>query len=169
MIFISVGTIHYPFDRLLKKVQSDLLGKSEKVIIQSGYSDCIRSAQNIIVTPFFSFEQMIQNYQKARLNISAGGEGSAILLSYFSKNTFILVPRLKKYGEHIDDQQLDVASYFQQKQLAHLVTDVTLLKNFYSSESAAKKTNQIKKRKEVVESDSPLIRDLSNVVKRWSK
>lgn len=123
MIFISAGTVEFPFPRLVSVMYENLLGKKEKVIIQSGYGADLRSHKNITVQQFISLQETITYYKKARINISAAGEGSCILLSQFSKNMFYVVPRMRKYNEHVDDQQLEIAEYFSKKKLAMVIED----------------------------------------------
>jgi len=123
MIFISAGTVEFPFPRLVSVMYENLLGKKEKVIIQSGYGADLRSQKNITVQQFISLEETIAYYKKARINISAAGEGSCILLSQFSKNMFYVVPRMRKYNEHVDDQQLEIAEYFSKKKFAMVIED----------------------------------------------
>ncbi len=135
MIFISAGTLEFPFPRLVSVVYEKMLGKKEKVVIQSGYGCELKSKKNITVQQFFTLEETIELYKKARINVSAAGEGSCMLLSQFSKNIFYLVPRLAKFNEHVDDQQLEIARYFSKKKQAVVVEDTSLLSSEFKREN----------------------------------
>ncbi|MEM5830887.1 MAG: PssE/Cps14G family polysaccharide biosynthesis glycosyltransferase [Candidatus Aenigmatarchaeota archaeon] len=111
MIFLTVGTIEYQFNRLIKKVD-ELVEKGkirEKVIAQIGYSTY--KPKNFKYFSFASEEEILRLNKKARIIISHGGVGSIILGLQFKK-PIIVVPRLKKFNEHIDDHQIQIAKEF---------------------------------------------------------
>ena len=94
MIFVTVGTHEQPFDRLVKEV--DCLVKKgeiqEDVVVQTGYSNY--EPQYCKWEKFFSYEEM-EHYMKVA--DKAMNEGKIP----------IVVPRLEKYGEHVNNHQLD--------------------------------------------------------------
>lgn len=104
MIFVTVGTDHHPFDRLVKKIDS--LKKEcvieEKVFIQSGASSY--KPRFCEFAEFLPFDQMMAKIDSAKIVITHGGPGSIMPVLYRGK-TPIVVPRLKKFGEAIDDHQ----------------------------------------------------------------
>lgn len=111
-ILVSVGASEYGFDRLLKIVdeicEEGLLDGSH-VVAQKG------SAQ---YEPhhFKSFKLIARDdYQKylehADVIISHAGTGSVIPPLKMGKKV-IVFPRREKYGEHLDDHQLELASVF---------------------------------------------------------
>ncbi|MFR0544739.1 glycosyltransferase [Limosilactobacillus reuteri] len=106
MIFVTVGTHEQPFNRLLKEVDT-LVENSiikEKVIMQVGYSDYI--PQNCEWYKFLSLQEMDKNIKKARIIITHGGPASFIAPLQINKIP-IVVPRQEKYGEHINNHQVD--------------------------------------------------------------
>lgn len=106
MIFVTVGTHEQPFNRLLKEVDK-LAGNlmiKEKVVMQIGYSDYI--PQNCEWHKFLSLQEMDENIEKARIIITHGGPASFIAPLQVRKIP-IVVPRQEKYGEHINNHQVD--------------------------------------------------------------
>jgi UDP-N-acetylglucosamine transferase subunit ALG13 len=114
MIFVTVGTHTQPFNRLLEKVDK-LVEKrviKEKVIAQVGYSTY--RPRNYEYFTFTSEEKILELNKKARLIIAHAGVGSIITALQFKK-PIIVVPRLKKFGEHIDDHQVQIAIAFERE------------------------------------------------------
>lgn len=106
MIFVTVGTHEQPFDRLIKTVdelKSDGT-LTEDVIIQTGY--CNYVPKFCTYQKFFSYNEMIQMVEKARVVITHGGPSSFIMPLQMGKIP-IVVPRQKKYNEHVNDHQVD--------------------------------------------------------------
>lgn len=106
MIYVTVGTHEQPFNRLIKCVD-ELKGSGiieEEVIIQKGFSDY--KIVNCLYKELFSQDEMALNYSKARMIITHGGPSSMIQIMREGKIP-IVVPRMKKYGEHINDHQLE--------------------------------------------------------------
>lgn len=108
MIFVTLGTTKYPFLRPLKEMEGVVKkGEiSESVIVQAGYSDF--RCDFMTVKDFFSPDELNSHYSEANLIMTHGGTGSIMKGLELNKKVLVL-PRLKKYGEHIDDHQLEVA------------------------------------------------------------
>lgn len=106
MIFVTVGTHEQPFDRLVKYV--DYLAQekiiTENIFIQTGYSNF--QPKYCEWSQFIPYSQMIENVQKARITITHGGPSSFILPLQYGKIP-IVVPRQKKYNEHVNNHQLE--------------------------------------------------------------
>lgn len=128
MIFVTTGTVPYPFKRLVDKSVEIFKDKKEKVIIQAGSYKIKSSSKNIEIVPFLPFEKTLSLYKTADLIISACGEVSVHLILKLAKNTPLFVPRLKKYGEHVDNQQEMIAKYIEKGSLAYVVYDIKQLK-----------------------------------------
>lgn len=109
MIVVTLGTIPFPFERAIKWVheliKTGLI--SESVFLQHGTSEVAALVDNPLVTTSTVVEsyKLIELIDQARLVISHAGQGSTRLLADRGAS-FILVPRLAKYGEHIDNHQL---------------------------------------------------------------
>jgi UDP-N-acetylglucosamine transferase subunit ALG13 len=114
MIFVTVGTHTQPFDRLLQKVD-ELVKKrkiKEKIIAQIGYSTY--KPKNYEYFTFTSEEKILELNKRARLIITHAGAGSIITALQFRK-PIIVVPRLKKFNEHVNDHQVQIAKAFEKE------------------------------------------------------
>lgn len=103
MIFTMVGTHEQQFDRLVRSV--DLLDTDEQRIIQYGYSTY--QPVNAETSEFIPFDEVKRYIQEANIVITHSGTGS-VMLSLSLGKLPIVAPRYKKYGEHIDDHQLQL-------------------------------------------------------------
>lgn len=106
MIYVTVGTHEQPFNRLVRCVDG-LKGNGiieEEVVIQNGFSDCeIKHCRH---KELFTQQEVAENYSNARIIIMHGGP-STMIESIRDGKIPIVVPRQKKYGEHINDHQLE--------------------------------------------------------------
>lgn len=106
MIYVTVGTHEQPFNRLIRCVD-ELKGNGiieEEVIIQSGFSDY--EIQHCKHKDLFDQNDVLANYEAARLIIMHGGP-SSIIQALQAGKVPIVVPRQKKFDEHINDHQLE--------------------------------------------------------------
>lgn len=127
MIFVTVGVHYKGFDRLVKKMD-EIAGKiNEKVIMQIG-STKYKPKNSQYFNFIESDDEILNLYSQARIVVSHAGAGSALTAIRLSKPT-ILVPRLKKYGEHIDDQQLELAEALSKEGKVIAVYDVEQLES----------------------------------------
>jgi UDP-N-acetylglucosamine transferase subunit ALG13 len=107
LIFITLGSREYQFNRLLKEVDSLLEnGKiNESVFAQIGQSDYI--PRNYTYVKFLSPEEFSSYQNKASLIITHGGTG-AIISALKKQKKIIAIPRLSKYKEHTDNHQQQI-------------------------------------------------------------
>ena len=108
MIVFTLGTIIFPFDRAADWLDL-LLEKeiiTEPVLFQHGATSVARLNHPLLTSvTSLSKAEMQESIKRASLVISHGGQGSTRMLAKM-KASFVLLPRLKRYGEHIDDHQL---------------------------------------------------------------
>ena len=105
MILVTIGLL-YGFDRLIGEMD-EIAGRiAEEVIMQIG--ETAYEPKNARYFRFASAEKMDQLYEDARVVVCHAGVGS-ILTALEHGKPIIAVPRRKKYGEHVDDHQLDIA------------------------------------------------------------
>ena len=111
MILVLLGTQNNSFKRLLDEIQKCIDNKiiNEEVIVQAGYTKYISKDMKII--DFISSEELVELIKKANLIITHGGVGS-IVESLKQNKKVIAVPRLKKYGEHVNDHQVQIVECF---------------------------------------------------------
>lgn len=111
-IFITLGSQKFQFNRLLKAVDELCEKKiivSEDLFAQIGYSDYI--PQNYNYKKFLDREEFSVEMGKVDIVITHGGTG-AIIGAVKKGKKVIAVPRLAKYGEHVDDHQLQLIKQF---------------------------------------------------------
>lgn len=114
MILVLLGTQNNSFHRLLEEVQNNIdNGKiKEEVIIQKGYTKF--ESKDMEIYSEIPIEELEKLIEKANLVITHGGVGSIINAITKGKKV-IAVPRLQKYGEHVNDHQLDIIDSFNEK------------------------------------------------------
>ena len=102
MIFVTVGSRHYPFDRLFVKL--DALYEdgtlTEPMFAQIGTSQY--KPQHYEYQDFITPEAFEQRIQEADIVVSHGASGS-IMKALNAGKKVIAVTRLEKYNEHIND------------------------------------------------------------------
>lgn len=127
MIFITVGSQKFQFNRLLKEVDS-LINENlikERVFAQTGYSTY--KPKNFEYKDFLSREEFLNYEEKAQIVITHGGTG-AIIGAVKKGKKVIAVPRLKKYNEHVDDHQVQIIQQFKEQNLICGLNDCSELK-----------------------------------------
>ncbi len=107
MIFIALGSQRFQFNRLLKTVD-ELIGQKkikEQVFAQRGHSDY--QPENFAYKNFLNMDEFNTIIKKADLVLCHGGAGVMMRAMKQGKRV-VGVPRLKKYGEHVDDHQIQL-------------------------------------------------------------
>lgn len=114
MIFVTVGTTKFPFNRLLKTVDRVLVdsGGREKLVVQSGNSTYGFKYPYTKTKKEYSFKDFINYLKKARVIITHGGPATLYLIFKFSKYYPLIIPRRKEFGEHVNDHQVCFANIF---------------------------------------------------------
>lgn len=106
MIFVTVGTHEQPFNRLIRYIdkmkEKGLI--REEVIIQTGYSTY--EPRYCRFSKLFPYSEMCRFVKEARIVITHGGPSSFIMPLQEGKIP-IVVPRQKRYGEHVNNHQLE--------------------------------------------------------------
>ena len=107
MIFFTVGTERFPFDRLIRvadTVQEKL--KNEEVFVQLGSSTVI--PEKCAWARLLSFQEISTRLAEARIVVTHAGVGMFLLCARLGKIP-VMVPREKDFGEHVDDHQMELA------------------------------------------------------------
>ncbi len=113
MIFVTLGSQKFPFNRLLKRVDA-LIEEGiiqDEVFAQTGVSDYI--PQHYAYKTFLDRDEFAAMTDKCDVFITHGGTG-AIIGALKKGKKVIAVPRLAKYGEHVDDHQLQLIEQFEE-------------------------------------------------------
>ncbi|MEN6294153.1 MAG: PssE/Cps14G family polysaccharide biosynthesis glycosyltransferase [Methanobacterium sp.] len=129
MIFVTVGTTPYDFSRLIKEMDRIAGSIDDKVIMQIGKS--VYEPKNAEFFRSTSREKIQEYYKNAKVVISHAAAGS-ILMAYHYKKSPILVPRMKKFEEHVDDHQLEGAEEWE-KDGMKVIYDINDLENTLKS------------------------------------
>jgi len=126
LIFVCVGSREYQFNRLLKALD-DLVSRGmvpEEIIAQIGQSEY--EPKNYKWYRYIDRDDF-KNYQsQAHLIISHAGTGALIGALKLEKQV-ISVPRLAKYGEHIDDHQTQISGVLAGEGYLREVLDMDML------------------------------------------
>lgn len=137
LIFVTVGTHEQPFNRLVEEV--DRLKEEglieDEVVIQKGYSTF--EPQNCTSFDLIGYEEMNRYMREARIIITHGGPAS-FLAPLALKKIPIVVPRQKKFNEHVNDHQLEFA-----KTVAERQKNIIVVENIHDLGGTIKNYNEI--------------------------
>lgn len=133
MTFVTVGTL-FPFDRLVKAVD---LAVSEKLLDENVFAQIGKSnykPENMEYAEVLDSDSFNSRIRQADFLISHAGIGS-ITTALSMNKPLLVMPRLKKFGEHVNDHQLDTARKFEE--LGHILVA-------YSEDELPDKFQQLK-------------------------
>lgn len=126
MIFVTVGSQKFQFNRLLKEVDELIeTGKiKDEVFAQIGVSDY--KPKNYKYKEFITQEEFNDYLNKADIIITHAGTG--VIVNAIKKEKKVIgVPRLAKYGEHVDDHQIQLIKEFTDMNLIEACKDIKYL------------------------------------------
>ncbi|MBR2834020.1 MAG: hypothetical protein IKE75_06350 [Bacilli bacterium] len=159
MIFVSLGTQDKSFKRLLDAIekQIDKGNIKEEVIVQAGYTKY--KSDNMKIFDLVSMEDFQKYMSSCDLLITHGGVGS-ILDGLKHNKKIIAAPRLKEFGEHTNDHQLQIINSFYEKGYILKLEDFDKLdkvllevKSFKPKKFVFNNENFVKKIKEYIDSN----------------
>jgi len=122
MIFVTVGTNEAPFDRLLRAVER--LPTTEGIVVQHGASSVRPAGARCFES--LPFEELVDYVRRARTVITHAGVGSIVVALQQGKRP-VVVPRLRRFGEAVDDHQLGFTRRLEQAGLVTLVENPSQL------------------------------------------
>lgn len=124
MIFITLGSQKFQFNRLLKYIdeliEKDILN-SEEVFAQIGASDYL--PKNYLSKNFVTREEFQIYMAKSEIVLTHGGTG-AIVTALKKNKLVIATPRQAKYGEHVDDHQFQIVKNFTERNLILSINNI---------------------------------------------
>ena len=127
MILVLLGTQNNSFYRLLEEVQKcideDII--KDKVIVQAGSTKF--ESKDMEVFNLIEQDKFNILMEQADTIISHGGVGSIVTAVKLGKKV-IAVPRLKQYGEHVIDHQIQIVETFSNQGFIKGIKDVSELK-----------------------------------------
>ena len=135
MIFITLGSQKFQFNRLLQEVDRLVNEQkiTEKIYAQIGYSDYL--PQYFLYDKFLDREEYERVMQQSEIVITHAGTG-AIIGAVTKGKKVIAVPRLARYGEHVDDHQLEILKQFEEMNIICPCYDCKDLEEILSKISA---------------------------------
>jgi UDP-N-acetylglucosamine--N-acetylmuramyl-(pentapeptide) pyrophosphoryl-undecaprenol N-acetylglucosamine transferase len=104
MIVVSVGTNEARFDRILEWVAG--LPFEEELVVQHGPSPVRPNGATCVA--YLPFDELADLVGRCRIFVTHAGVGS-IMVALAAGRRPLVVPRLKAFGEAVDDHQLPLA------------------------------------------------------------
>lgn len=137
MIFVSVGSQKFQFDRLLKKIDELINNKiiDEPVFAQIGV--CNYRPVNYNYVDYMSQENFNKKINECSLLITHAGTGVIVNALKMGKKV-IAIPRLAEYGEHVDNHQIQLIQQFD---------ELNFIEPCYNIDELDKKIKIVKKKK----------------------
>ena len=114
MIFVTVDTHEQPFNRLVKEMDNLVENDNihEDVVIQTGFSTY--KPKYCEYKSMFSFQEMKDYIARSHIVITHGGPSSFVEVLQSGKVP-IVIPRLQKFNEHINNHQLNFVKLIAEK------------------------------------------------------
>ncbi len=128
MILITVGSQKFQFNRLLEEVDKLIEKKviKDKVFAQIGVSDY--KPKNYEYKDFLTQDEFSKKMDESNLIITHAGTG-VIVNAVKKEKKVIAIPRLAKYGEHVDDHQIQLINEFNELNFIEPVYEINDLEN----------------------------------------
>lgn len=111
LILVTLGTQDKQFERLLIAVQKAIDEKviNDRVVVQSGFTKF--TSKDMEIFDLIDRDKFSELIAQCDLLITHGGVGS-ILTGLKNGKKVIACPRLAKFGEHINDHQIQIVNNF---------------------------------------------------------
>ena len=151
MIFVTVGSQKYQFNRLLEwidqLVNANVINKP--VFAQTGYSDYIPKKYKY--RNFIDRKELNEILSKCDVVITHGGTG-AIISALKQNKIVIVVPRNSEYKEHVDNHQYEIASCYEGQKMVLVAEDFHTLKAHLLNSEVENQGHYISNTKVIIES-----------------
>jgi len=123
MIFVSVGTIPFPFIRMNTLVEAFIQQREDKelIIYQCGSTPCIIQAKNVHLFSSIPFGQVQKYIKESRIVVCHGGPATIFQVLQAGKIPYVF-PRVKRFGEHVNDHQKHFANFLEKKRMMYRIT-----------------------------------------------
>jgi UDP-N-acetylglucosamine transferase subunit ALG13 len=122
VIFVTVGTHHQPFHRLLGALAS--LATLDELVVQHGNAPAPPEAD--VAVPYLSPSEIAGYVDRARAVVMHAGVGSFVV-AWRVGHVPVMVPRLRRHGEHVDDHQSQLVRALEREHKIVAVWDVDQL------------------------------------------
>jgi UDP-N-acetylglucosamine transferase subunit ALG13 len=121
MIYVTVGTMFLDFPRLVNAMDEIARDTREQVIVQTGMGKTLPA-----YCEHFDFkprEEVLEIQRGARVVVCHAGIG-CVSDALRMQRPLIVVPRLKRYNEHMNDHQMDLARAVEARGWGRVILDV---------------------------------------------
>lgn len=108
MILATVGTHGQPFARFLTLLREI----DDEVVLQYGHNPAPEGFAK--AAAFLSFDEMVAHMHAAEAVVTHAGVGS-ILCARDAGHVPVVVPRLRRFGEHVDDHQAELTRTLEER------------------------------------------------------
>jgi len=106
MIFVTVGTEQFPFDRLLRIMDNAVRGGEIRQDVFAQIGTARYEPASFSWCRFLPYAEMAERIRRADIVVSHAGVGSFLMCLEMGKMP-ILFPRRVEYKEHVDDHQME--------------------------------------------------------------
>lgn len=124
MIVVTVGTNEARFDRILLALAT--LAREEELFVQHGPSPV--RPEGAVCVDYLPFDELLDRMRAARVVVTHAGVGSVISALSVGQLPVVL-PRLQRYGEAVDDHQVPFGRRLDDAGLVELVEDADRLRD----------------------------------------
>lgn len=121
MIYVTVGTMFLDFPRLIRAMDVIARDTGEQVIIQTGMSNTV--PQHCEHFAFKPREEVLEIQRGARVVVCHAGIG-CVSDALRMRRPLIVVPRLKRFREHMNDHQLELARAVESRGWGRVIHDI---------------------------------------------
>lgn len=124
MIYVTVGTMFLDFGRLVRAVDAIARDTGERVVLQTGMGTTLpRHCEHFTFKPR---EEVLGIQREARVIVCHAGIG-CVSDALHAERPLIVVPRRKRFGEHLDDHQLELARAVSDRGWGRMIDDIAEL------------------------------------------
>lgn len=158
MIFVTLGSQKFQFNRLLAAVDK-LIDKNvinDEVFAQTGCSDY--RPENYKYKQFLDRNEFEEWENKCDIMITHGGTG-AIIGAVKKGKKVVAVPRLAKYGEHVDDHQMQLLKQFEDMDIIESCYDLNKLEEAVEVARKKEYKQYVSNTKKIIDSIESYISD----------
>ncbi len=159
MIFVTVGTHDRGFDRLVRAADELAQEVEEEVVIQRGSGEYVPGHAKYF--EWSSSAEIKEWIRQSRVVISHAGAGT-IMEVVDQNKPLVIVPRLSKFKEVINDHQLQLASKMDERERAAYVAEL-------SAHSLLEAINKAVKQVATSGSSRELTGAIQNKLMEWEK
>ncbi|MGH2935412.1 MAG: glycosyltransferase [Gaiellaceae bacterium] len=129
LILLLLGTHEQAFERAVDVLVP--LAEQEEIVIQHGHTPPRPASAGVTWLEFASYERILELCRAARVVACHAGVGTIMTARAMGK-TPLVIPRLARFGEHVDDHQLQIAQEFAERDLVVMLHEADDLESALS-------------------------------------